>query len=386
MVNRRYSFDLLVLGRAFCNAALLFGTISANLYAQSELKPTSLPLAENSPREDLRVKIFKDKLVEPACLQLSKSSLKGLASLDISLGKFVDDLERDLETANTPDFIQKFHSRAGMDLTKAGDIFARITAVGSRKFSGSDVSVFRIWALNTVNGSSQPLSCTEDAVSIVPRFGYPLQISLWLQVTGPVELGRMYLVFVPDKDKQWKIVYWHHQQWTHQNLDAEKWLKLALEDSAAGRKMAAFAKLDVAHKLLDTGPYLLTQLRFDLAATRDAQEKDGTWDELLRNALKGKEVAYTGTALADDGAAALVRFRLQREKSTYDLKEFCLNAGREFFSQPRSTGIAGFQCSFVGPLEEASKEGILGGFYLSAKELTSEPSGTSSHSSPSPVK
>ena len=77
-----------------------------------------------------------------------------------------------METGNKGAFKKKFHPRLRIKNPTIDDIFARIKAVSGR--ARPDVSIYRIWALNTVDGSREPLECAKDELSIVPNFGYPL--------------------------------------------------------------------------------------------------------------------------------------------------------------------------------------------------------------------
>jgi hypothetical protein len=354
------------LTRRFLVVAAVFALLAVALYpalAQEELKPVTDP-AVNSPKEKLRQKIFAPAAGTPACV-IVKSDPRGGTGLDDELDAFVKLVIKDIKTKNDTALQPLFHKRLKVGLPAVAEALAKLDITYGKPF---DVSVYRMWAFNTVDGTPSGLPCAEDGLTAYPHYGYPLQFGLWLQVMGEREIGRIYATIVP-ADGRWNLGSFHVQQWTHAGKDYMAWVEDALKTAHAGHKEAAFIKYDIAAKLLDAGKSLELAVAADADKARDAVMTREAWDKSIRDTLKGYDVAYTSTLLVVDGAGTLVRLKTPGEISVEDIKSSCQKIAETILTRPWAADTAGMRCSYVLPREDPAKEGILGGIYLSFADV-----------------
>ena len=316
----------------------------------------------NSPFEKLRLSLFpKEMSQSDQCKIIHRNStVSGLEKIDGSIATKIDSILKAIQKKNGQALAVHFHPRLKMSALYLTTILDQLAAnYGGGDF---DLTIYRVWAFNSPEGDSRPVECAADQLSAIPSFGYPLQLGVWLQARGNKELGRIYLNLVP-KGKRWYIGIWHHQQWTHDGKDPDIWIDQALIDGEKGRTELAYAKLDLAHKLLKGGKYLRLQKLLDAEATRSTYGSPEKWRKQLKLALKDYKVGYAGTAMAEDGIGILVRLVVDPNLPTNDLRAKCLKAGKLLYEQSWTKGFGGFQCSFVAASEDPSKEGRLGGYF-----------------------
>jgi len=150
----------------------------------------------NSPKEFLRKKIFAEQLFVPACNGYRFLHKDGSKSFDVDLDSFLRTIAKYLKEQNIRGLMPLFHPRTKVTRSALREVFASFKIIYKAPF---DVSVFRVWALNTVDGSTKWLSCSDKEVSIYPLYGYPLQFSTWFQLMGQNELARINIAIVPVK-------------------------------------------------------------------------------------------------------------------------------------------------------------------------------------------
>jgi hypothetical protein len=204
--------------------------------------------SEASSTEQLRSKIFKDSEGTANCRTL-KTDPRGQIGLDPHIDQFIADLIRAIRTKDALVLQPMFHPRLNTGLFALKEALAKIDAT----FGGPlDVSIYRLWALNTVDGSAKGLECVDDKVTVYPHYGYSLEFGLWLQVMGQKEVGRIFTTIVPVEDK-WYLGSFQSQQWTHAGKDPSAWIDDAAKDVSKGLKESAYVKYDIASKLLESG-------------------------------------------------------------------------------------------------------------------------------------
>jgi hypothetical protein len=341
----------------------LLAVVMGPALAEEELKPVTDPTV-NSPKEKLREKIFAPALATPACT-IVKSDPRGGTGLDDELDAFVRMVIKDIKTKNDTALQLLFHKRLKVALPAVAEALAKLDITYGKPY---DVSVYRMWAFNTVDGTPSGLPCAEDGLTAYPHYGYPLQFGLWLQVMGEREIGRIYVTIVPAEGR-WNLGSFHVQQWTHASKDFQAWAEDAAKSAHEGHKEAAFIKYDIAAKLLDAGKSLDLKVADDAAKARDAVMTREAWDKSVRDALKGYDVGYTSTLLVVDGAGTLVRIKTPGEISVEDIRHSCQKVAEKLLEQPWAADTGGMRCSYILPREDPAKEGGLGGIYLSFAEV-----------------
>lgn len=318
---------------------------------------------ETSPKEDLRLALFKDPKT-PACLLL-KGDPRGRTEADASLTRFLTELIAALKKKDDKELQPLFHPRLNVSLASLSEILARMENTYGAPL---DVSVYRLWALNTVDGTPRGLSCPDDRLQVYPQYGYPLQFGVWLQVLGPKELGRIYVSIVPAEGR-WNIGGFHVQQWTHTAKDAAAWAADAEKAHAKGLTEAAFVKYDLAAKLADGGKLLELAERAELERRRDAVQSRSAWDLAVQDAVKPAKPIYTGTMLVMDGAGILIRQKIDGEISVEDIKKDCRTLAQQLLQKPWSAELIGVRCGYNLPREDPKTDGILGGIFIPFAEL-----------------
>ena len=131
---------------------------------------------ENSPKEDLRLSLFKTP-TKVDCTSV-KATPRGQTDIDPTLNRFLADLLEALKKKSDKDLQPLFHPRLNVSLNTLGEILARMDNTYGAPL---DTSVYRLWALNTIDGTPQVLKCIDDNVQVYAQYGYPLQYRVLLQ-------------------------------------------------------------------------------------------------------------------------------------------------------------------------------------------------------------
>ena len=319
---------------------------------------------ESSPTEQLRSKIFQGSDGTAACRAV-KTDPRGQIGLDPRIDQFIADLIRAIRTKDALILQPMFHPRLNTSLFALKEALAKIDAT----FGGPlDVSIYRLWALNTVNGSAKGLECIDDKVTVYPHYGYSLQFGLWLQVMGQKEVGRIFTTIVPVEDK-WYLGSFQSQQWTHAAKDPSAWIEDAAKDVSKGYKESAYIKYDIAYKLLDSGKNLKVATADDAAKERDSLFSRQSFGELIRKLLPDEHVAYTATMLVTDGAGILVRIHSPGEISLVDMKARCRKIADTLTKQTWTSSLAGVRCAYLMPGEKGEFDGGMGSLFVPFKDI-----------------
>ena len=328
-----------------CLFLLIFTFVAKDLFALSPL--------------DLRKSIFAGSLETNSCKVVSRGIRSDLKNYDPDVERRVQYIKSTLKERDTAKFTGMFHPRLKIGAKQAKRIFGQFDYV----YREPELSVYRVWALNAATDDMKPLPCPEDALALQPHYGYPLQFGVWIQVMGQKELARIYLSLVPRKG-QWLVGFFHLQQWTHLGKDAEVWVADALEESSQKRKFAAFAKLDIAQKLLRGGGYVYQKLRLDVETTKQAYYADDAWHQTIVKNLLPHKVVYTGTLLAKDGAGVLVRLQLPKKVPGAQLKPECLAIGKKIHKLADGALLGGVRCGYTLKGESPTRDGSMGSRFI----------------------
>ena len=323
--------------------------------------------AENSPREALRQKLFGAGAAKAACQVIPAVKAEQIAAVDLGLASLVATLVKGLNTADDKSLLPLFHPRMNVGLPALASTIAKLEHLIGRPF---DASVFRLFAMNTVDGHPGGLACDGEQVTIWPLYGYPLQFGLWLQIAGAREIGRLYAVLVP-VDGRWLIGALTTQQWTHDSKDEAAWAEQAAKAAAAGQKMAAFALYDVAAKLVGGGNYMQLARTQALSKARDQLFPAADWEREIRRLLKDEDLAYVATMLVSGGAGVFLRPRVPVELSVEAQKRRCEVMATTLAREPWTKDLAGVRCAFLLPKEDPRQDGLQGALYLPFAELKS---------------
>ena len=326
------------------------------LAAADMLKPASLE--DQSPREALRKAVFGESKAHE-CKILSKEPA-GKIPQDESLSGAITALMSAIKGGDDKAMVPLFHP-----LLKVRSAQVKAALISIDRISGgkSEVSLFRAYALNNVTGDVVLTECPEDGLKLYPLYGHPLQVGVWIQVSGKDEVARVYAVMIPGKS-DWKIASWHVQQWTHAGKDIDTWRADAAALRAKKDDLAAFIYLDLAAKLLDGGKFIEFPVAKDVVSERDSISGGKSLIDLLAPKFPGEDLAYASSLFSRKGAAALVRFRVPAEMSANAIKAHCVDRFQKLRTESWMRALAGMRCDYVLPRESALKEGAMGGIFV----------------------
>lgn len=319
----------------------------------------------NSPKESLRKRIFGNMIETRACQQVQIHPKGGIDTLDKDLDTFLKDLIGAIQSRKELALQPLFHKRLNIPIPAITETFSRVDSLLGPPL---EVSIYRLWALNTVDGSTKGIDCSGEGITIYPQYGYPLQFGLWLQLMGKNELGRIFVSIVP-ADGRWNIGVFHSQQWTHTSMDGSVWLEEGKKSVSKELKEAAFVKFDLAQKLLDGGGFIELAQRSEAIEARDRLMSKADWEQSIKKILSGFDVIYSSSLLVLDGAGILTRLQVPEELSMVAIKEKCNQVAKKIRSTPWGADLGGLRCAFNLPTEDPKKDGAMGGIYLSFSEL-----------------
>ncbi|MGE0174432.1 MAG: hypothetical protein AB7T49_16675 [Oligoflexales bacterium] len=318
-----------------------------------------------SDSENLRKRLFAGTESKASCSVLSRGPYVNLKDTDAGLDSFVSDFLTKLKGKDAK-VLPLFHDRLRLKADFGEQLYSSLKQTYKEPW---DFSVFRIFGLNTVNGDKQDLPCADEDVLVTTAYGYPFQVGVWIQLLSQSELGRIFAVVAPTKDG-WKIVGLHMQQWTQSEKDFEAWIKQSNDYAAKGTPHLAYLSLDVSQKMLFGGDLLTFPLVNAIIAERDKIMTKEALRKKIGAFFPDRDIAYAGTALAEDGPGWVIRERITQEKPTNELMKRCLEAGKKLQMEGWiSKNLGGLNCNYVLPGEAAEKPGKLGGFYFSQKDI-----------------
>lgn len=312
--------------------------------------------------ETLRQQLFKDKISKPACTQV-KISTRGQTGLAVNLDAFISDLMRAIRTKDAMVMQPLFHPRLNTSLFAVKEILAKIDATLGGPL---DVSVYRLWALNTVDGSPKGLPCEGDEATVYPHYGYSLQFGIWLQIMGQKEIGRAFATIVPVGDK-WYLGSFYAQQWTHASKDPVAWAQQAQKDLEKGIKESAYLEFDLAAKLLEMGKNIEQDLSHQVITARDQIMTKPDFLRSMAKTLSGESVVYAASMLVTDGVGIMVRLRVPSEVALTDMQQRCRKLADQLAKESWTQGLSGLRCAFILPSEKPEFDGALGSLYLPFK-------------------
>ena len=317
-----------------------------------------------SYQERIRKQIFADSLDKAGCKTVTTAPKFDVKNVDGALQGFLETLIESLAKKKKYVLPGLFHERMRVNSKMMRQT---ILEIQSPLRAPINYSLYRLWAINTVDGSPNQVLCDDGDFEVLPHYGYDLQFGLVLQALGQRELGRIYISIVPTP-KGWRIGSLHFQQWTHASGDFQAWAKAAQKDAEAGFKPAAFIKFDIAAKLVEGSKHFYLPVHKDAIGARDMVMSRDEWEKEIRSLLKDKEVAFLAGLLANGGAGLLVRIRVKEQPAHSWVKDTCRSVVSDLKKAPWSKQLQGVRCNYLLPKEDPSRDGIVGGIYLAFEE------------------
>jgi hypothetical protein len=217
----------------------------------------------------------------------------------------------------------------------------------------------RIWLLKS--SKAELLTCAEDRVKISAHYGFDEAYSVWLQISGDKDLGRLYMSFVKDKDQSYKIASFFAQQWTYLDKDYIGWLKDAKSSFDQKDVITGALHLDIAQKLAYTGGYLQQDDEKEIKALHGGED----WLVKLISPLMPSEdpILFADSILHTKGIGLLIRVTTPPDTKGEVLKGRCESIGKSLFAKLDPKVVA-IKCSFNTTQENPKTEGYHGSRYI----------------------
>jgi hypothetical protein len=309
--------------------------------------------------------IFEPQHKTPKCKILSKGFQTEFNKIAPKITGAAANIMQIIKSKNIMALRKAFHPRIKISLTRVSQIFDEINGY----YGAGNISIFRIYALDTINGDPRQIYCNEDELEITTHYGHPLQFAVWIQVSGKREIGRIFITFVPVGD-EYKIAAMHQQQWTHKGRDAQRWVAEALIDRDAENAPSAFLKLDLAQKLLNGGNLIETQLARDIETTKQSLLKKTSLFDLATKIVGDQQLVHVTSFFAPNGIGILFRLYSAQQPALRDIKARCRALGESFYKNKWAKKIDSIHCDFTDNKNVPTHSGRFGGMTLSQAEFT----------------
>lgn len=337
-------------------ASSIFCTIA------SAQKIVEAPFIESSPREELRKKLFEKNISERSCLQL-ESTLSGEIKADPSLSAFVSKLLNLLNQRNIDALAKEFHERLKM---RPSVVEKSLTDFEVSLGKPIQFTLSEVFALNSPTGVTAAISCDrpkDQTLKINPQFGYPLQLSVWIQAMGQKELGRLHIGIVPDRKNQWKVGLWQQFQWTHDQKDFVEFAKMADAYAKENRPELAYVAYSASEKFLLNLGFVEFGAFAEIKDLKDKIMSSEQFSQKVKALLKDAGIKFVTTNYIEGGLAVVIRKETKEEVSLVQVKEYCAaKAALLAESKEFKGGLTALRCGYVLPKEDPAKDGVLGSY------------------------
>ena len=348
----------------------------------SVIKATSSKFSNQDNLTPIIEKVFSKVPEKKKCVKIRKKSTQQTGEqnenrskatydyVDPALEKILSTLKKSIET-NDHYAIQKlFHPRLAVSTGALKQIYIKIeTNIGKKV----EANIERVWALYTKDGSSEDIECENDELFISPQYGYDFQYGVWVSILGAKELGKIFLSLVPTNNHLY-IGAFHFQIWTHMKKDYIGWIKDADIDYKEKNLISAFIKYDLAKKLIFGKSFYRLKSESEIDKFIDENLNRKVWEQLLVDSLPSDTLIHATSILASKGAGLMLRFSLDKELSSYDIKEHCKKVFRTLDKQQWFKKLHGVRCGYNLPQESNHlKDGVLGSIFIDKTDAYSKP-------------
>lgn len=313
--------------------------------------------SDTTEAETLRKNLFKDSNL-PSCQHIQVSP-SGVASVNLKFNEFLLKVVNSFKHRSDSTLEGLFHPKLKFNKTYISQIFAKIESTYGPKF---DVSVYRLWALNTVDGSPLTLPCQDPAISLHALYGYNLQFAFWIQIMGQ-ELGRIYIPIV-FSNGNWYLGGLHAHQWTHEGKNYIDWAQKASQSAEQGNRVGAFFEYDLATKLSFGDRFFLLDEHEKIKASSEKNLSQDLFEKQIKQSLSQYPIEYVSPLFVKGGVGLLLRIRIPKEISLIEIKNRCEKIRETVKTMLWSKNLSGVRCNFLLPSEKALDEGSLGGIFL----------------------
>lgn len=257
------------------------------------------------------------------------------------------------------------HDRLKITDTDLKKILATMHAILGKPWN---VSLLKAWFLkDSASFTSAGALCEQEGVRIFPHYGFTSQWFVWLQVSGPKELGRIFFTVVPDKssgNRSWSLGFLRFQKWTHAQMDPLMWIAEGDKQLRSGNVIAAGVRYHLGKLLLEGNPHLQINAAHELTSWLNKNLPRDDWLRLVKKSLTPEKVITSKGIYVPSGMGLMVRFQLNEEKTGQDIRTHCQSQLSELNKKIWFKDFLGVRCSYQIKGEPEGKEGRLGSLYL----------------------
>ena len=257
------------------------------------------------------------------------------------------------------------HERLKITDTDLKKILATMHAILGKPWN---VSLLKAWFLkDSASFTSAGALCEQEGVRIFPHYGFTSQWFVWLQVSGPKELGRIFFTVVPDKssgNRSWSLGFLRFQKWTHAQMDPLMWIAEGDKQLRSGNVIAAGVRYHLGKLLLEGNPHLHIVAAHELESWLNKNLPRDEWLGLVKKSLAPEKVITSKGIYVPSGMGLMVRFQLNKEKTGQDIRTHCQTHLSELNKKIWFKDFLGVRCSYQIKGEPEGKEGRLGSLYL----------------------
>ncbi len=327
---------------------ILISVCSLTVYAQ-----TPEPLLE---------KMFGTKTPESQCKTLSRHPSGDLQSFDEPLNKAIQTYLTAWRKEDDKGIFDSLHA-SNQDAFSQKKVYALLSHMKKAYGIPLEFSILRIWGVYTKKESDVSIECTDEGLNVLPMYGYPLQIYVWMQVRGEKELGRLLTTFVMTKGL-WKVGSLHLQQWTFGGKDPGTWMENADLDLKNKNNISAYVKYELAKKLIvESGPIQFPDKGILIQKLADLK-KSYNWEKKIREELKGFDLPRIASFHVNKiGPALLLYWRLGKQTEQAVRELTCKRMGETLSKANMIKGLAGVRCHFLYPQHPIDQESPLKGVF-----------------------
>ncbi len=309
---------------------------------------------------------FGDDVKTRKCHTLKTTLKEGVNAIDPELNKIVEDLKLAFKKGDAKKIRPLFHPRLNTPLSGIQEVIARQKNSLKLPF---EVSLYRAWILNTPEGRPSPLDCDAGEIKLWPHYGYELQVPMWLQILGQKEIGRIYVSFIQHQEK-WVIGGMHYHQWTHIGDNYENWFQKARKDLDEGFGPSAYIKFDLTAKLVGGAQFFELSIKDQIEQFQQSLLDKNLWEGSFKAFFKDhRPLVYTSSIFAQGGAGLLLHFQVEKELTTKEIQEDCMDAAKLLNKEKWFQKIDGIKCNYVFKGADPTKEGRLGGVFVFSKDV-----------------
>lgn len=333
--------------------------VSSNIIKDGTIKTSVHHIFNGIPVKKLCKKLRRQKITEtPGTKAVATYSFK---YIDEGLDSLLNKLITGIEQSDQPQVRKLFHPSLKVSSASINNVLAKIKGNNGKNVR---LSVEKLWALYTLDGSAENIPCEEDNISISPQYGYDLQFAAWISVAGEKELAKIFISVVPVKENLF-IGAFNLKNWTHNGKDHLSWIKEADKDYKDKIFGIAYLKYDIARKLLFGKSYYEFDDQSKIEEFIEQNLNKKQFEKAIQDELTQQKILRVNSILATGGVGLMIRFLIEKEWSAHAIREHCKKNYLKLNEKKWFKNLNSLRCGYNLPHEkDPTRDGILGSILI----------------------